>query len=132
MILEDVKKELSSRTGIPVSLLTGETIEENIARAKAIIAFRRDHDKPKNAKEAFSLWFQEENGDKIPDPMENITQYEKELYSGYPQIKDGGSVLVNGKKLSGTDDPKREFENMIDSALAFNPMRDPSGWTRLT
>lgn len=133
MILEDVKKELSSRTGIPVSLLTGETIEENIAKAKAIIAYRRDHDKPQSAKEAFSLWCQEKNGDEKPDPMENVTKYENELRSldCYPQIRDGGSVLVNGK-LKGNEDPSKEFSRLASDALAFNPFRDPSGWTHIT
>lgn len=134
MILEDVKKELSSRTGIPVSLLDGETIEENIAKAKAIIAYRRDHDKPQSAKEEFSLWFQEMNGDEKPDPMENVTKYENELRSldCYPQIRDGGSVLVNDNTLNAKEDPSKEFGKMLDSALAYNPFRDPSGWTHFT
>ena len=37
MTTEELKQEIAQRTGIPAALLTGETAEENIAQAKAIV-----------------------------------------------------------------------------------------------
>ena len=40
MSLEDIKKEVSAVTGIPSDLIQGETSEEVICSAKALIAYR--------------------------------------------------------------------------------------------
>ena len=40
MDLEDIKKEISAVTGIPSDLIQGETPEETICSAKALIAYR--------------------------------------------------------------------------------------------
>lgn len=40
MNLEDIKKEISAVTGIPSDLIQGETPEELICSAKALIAYR--------------------------------------------------------------------------------------------
>lgn len=58
MNTEELKQEIAQRTGIPAALLTGETAEENIAQAKALLAYKREHEaqRPKTAQEQFADW----------------------------------------------------------------------------
>lgn len=41
MDISNIKAEIEKQTGIPASLLNGETVEENIAQAKAILAYKQ-------------------------------------------------------------------------------------------
>ena len=58
MTLEDYKQIIVTRTGIPSDLLTGETVEENIAQAKALLAYKRgcEQNKIQNTREQFKEW----------------------------------------------------------------------------
>ncbi len=42
--LQRIKESINRRTGVPASLLTGETAEEVVARAKAVLAYKREHE----------------------------------------------------------------------------------------
>lgn len=42
MTIEELKQTIEQRTGVPASFLTGETAEENIAQAKALLAYKRE------------------------------------------------------------------------------------------
>ena len=41
MSIEDVKKDIERRTGVPANLLTGETEEELVAQSKALLAYKK-------------------------------------------------------------------------------------------
>ena len=44
MELEAFKNQVEKETGVPASLLTGETPEEISARAKALLAYKKEHE----------------------------------------------------------------------------------------
>lgn len=46
MDLKEIKQEIAQNTKIPIDLLTGDSAEETIARAKALICYQRDTHKP--------------------------------------------------------------------------------------
>ena len=41
---EFIRQEIEKVSGVPASLLTGETLEENIAQAKAMLAYKKGKD----------------------------------------------------------------------------------------
>ena len=59
--IDDIKTAVSKSTGVPVDLLNGETEEEIRARAAALRAFAKQHQKaPEPAKstaQQFAEWF---------------------------------------------------------------------------
>ena len=64
MNIEELKQEIEEYTGIEASSLTGETVEENIAQAKALLAYRRETaNSGKSPREQFAEWVKaRENG----------------------------------------------------------------------
>lgn len=65
MTIDELKQTIEQRTGVPASLLTGETIEENIAQAKTLLELKRERaaQRPGNTKDQFSKWL----GDQIDE-----------------------------------------------------------------
>lgn len=134
MKAEDVKREISQRTGIPVHLLTGESPEEDIVRAKALLTFKRDNrqEEPKSTSQQFAEWFSAQSGE---DPAEDesmqaLKAYEEELRlasGGYPYVKDGGENLT----IAGQDgkSTREQFADFFNQRTAFNPMKE-NGWIR--
>lgn len=117
MTTEELKQAIEQRTGIPASLLTGETAEENIARAKALLALKkeREAERPKTAAEQFSAWLNQGAADPGADALAEIEETVKA--GDYPPVKDSGEV-------TGLPDPRpaRElFAEWLGSKIAFNP-----------
>lgn len=150
MTLEELKQEIAQRTGVPAVLLTGETTEENIAQAKAILAYKREHEaqRPKTAQEQFSDWLggKLEERDRqtaamfginyIPPAKDEagtaLTQIEEQTRldaGGYPSLRDGGSVNVN---LGETRSAKEQFADWLADQTALDPFEEADGWKRLT
>lgn len=109
MTTEELKQEIAKQTGIPAALLTGETVEENIAQAKALLAYKREHNAqdPKTAQEQFNEWI----GGKLEeldrqaadyglsfaaDPagaaLAEIEKQARKEEGGYPAIQNGGNA----------------------------------------
>lgn len=134
MTLEEYKQIIEARTGIPSTLLTGETAEENIAQAKAILAYKRECDKnnPKSTRELFKEWIEAgegiENQDTAGQALAEIEEAARIQAGGYPIIKDGGSVNIN---LGDGRSAREQFSEWIGQKAAFNPFADPDGWTHL-
>lgn len=133
MILEELKQTIEKQTGIPATLLNGETAEENIAQAKALLAYKREADaqRPKSTAEQFSDWMKAQEGTDQPDTAgEALARIEEQARidaGGYPILRDGGSVNVN----TGDGRSAREqFSEWIGQKTAFNPFNN-DGWTRL-
>lgn len=130
MTNEDIKQEIAQRTGIPATLLTGETPEENIVRAKALLAFKRSNtpEQPKSNREQFAAWFREASGQ---DPQEDgnmqaLKAYEEELRianGGYPQLKNAGE----GPGMQNGQTSKEAFQQWLWDRSAFNPKKQ-DGW----
>ncbi len=62
MSIEEIKRTIEHKTGVPAYLLKGETLEENIAQAKAILAYKgaSDPEEPKAPAEQFAEWFKQQ------------------------------------------------------------------------
>lgn len=149
MNTEELKQEIAQRTGIPAALLTGETAEENIAQAKALLAYKREHEaqRPKTAQEQFADWiggqlderdrqtaatFGLQYTPRQTDPagaaLAEIEEQARLDAGGYPILQDGGSVNVN----TGDGRSAREqFADWIGQKTAFDPFKEADGWKRL-
>ena len=44
MSIDELKKDIEQRTGVPAAIIQGETNEEVIAHAKALLAFKMQED----------------------------------------------------------------------------------------
>lgn len=65
MTIDELRQEIEQRTGVPASLLTGETVEENIAQAKTLLELKREGaaQRSGNTKDQFAKWL----GDQIDE-----------------------------------------------------------------
>ena len=145
MTLDELKQSIEQRTGVPASLLHGETAEENIAQAKALLAYKREceQQRPKTTAERFAEWAGEQLEDrqrqtaealglhyeKSTNPavaaLEDIAERERVESGGYPNIKDGGELAGEPPAPA-----LEKFANLVKSKLAYNPFKDPDGWTK--
>ena len=73
MSLEDIKKEVSAVTGIPSDLIQGETPEELICSAKALIAYRNKA--TRSPRRGFDVWMDKDKRKAI----ERLQTIEKRL-----------------------------------------------------
>ena len=135
MILDELKQTIEKQTGIPACLLNGETAEENIAQAKALLAYKREAhaQRPKTAREEFAEWLNAQEGIEEPDTAgEALAQIEEQARvdaGGYPMIRDGGSANVN---LGDGRSAKEKFAEWAGQKLSYDPFKRPDGWTPLT
>ena len=126
MTLEEVNRKIEQWAGVPAGLLTGETVEENIAQAKALLAYRREQTRkqPQSNAEIFSEWFSQAYGIEVQDDAQKaLAQIEKQARldaGGYPSLQDGGSVNVN---LGDTRSTKEQFADWLADQTAFNPFK---------
>ena len=148
MTTEEVKQLIEQRTGVPASLLTGETVEENIAAAKALLAYKREHDKgrTKSTREQFADWLgaQQEDKDRRTaellgrhyeappaDPAGAALAEVAEAYrveaGGYPMTKDGGE----GTNMPDPRPAREQFAEWFGQKTAFDPFKDADGWKTL-
>ena len=128
----DVKTMISERLGIPIDLLRGESAEEDIATAKALIAYKRQHEqtREKSNAEKFADWFRAQEGIEQPDEIgAAFTELEEAIRvnsNAYPHLTDGGEA-----HLGDTRSAKEKFAEWIGQKTAFDPFKSDDGWTRL-
>lgn len=146
MTTEEVKQEIAQRAGIPETLLTGESVEENIAQAKAILAYKREHEtqRTKTTQEQFSDWlggrlegmnkqraatlgleYTPPEKDTAGAALAEIEERARVEAGGYPTVRDGGSDNVD---LGDGGSTKEHFASWIGRQLAFDPFNDAGGW----
>lgn len=137
MTLDELKQTIEQRTGVPASLLTGETAEEAVAQAKAMLAYKREHEqkRPQTTAEQFSAWAGAEMGLDAPQDtagaaLAEIAEAIRVERGGYPIVHDGGQIDIN--RLPDPRPAKEQFAGWASQQLAFNPFTDSDGWTPLT
>lgn len=78
----EIREQISEKSGVPVDLLTGDTLEENVAQAKALLAYKRECEniqgnsesgtnqitRPQTTKEQFANWLNQKSK---CDPFKN-------------------------------------------------------------
>ncbi len=122
MVIDEIRADISNSTGIPESLLTGETSEELISQAKAVLAYKRKAAKnaPKTIREEFKQWADELEGKEPEQGAEYAALDEIEKRAqGYPNINDAGELQL--KENAGT--PRDQFASFAADAMAFNPFK---------
>lgn len=74
MSMTEVNAEIEALTGVPASLLTGETAEENIALARALIAYKNESSttNPQEPEAQFAEWFKQEMRNPLQFTAPNI------------------------------------------------------------
>lgn len=93
--IQDIKKTIEQRAGVPASLLNGETAEEVIAHAKALLAFKKEHEaqRPKSTQEQFTEWNRQLNGIETGDEAgEALADIENSLRPYAVGIRDAGEI----------------------------------------
>lgn len=136
MNIEELKQAIEQRAGVPASLLTGETAEENIALAKAFLAYKKEYaaKQPKSTREQFADWFNKQQGiepqDTAAQALAEIEEQARIDAGGYPRIADGGNVLAGGHLPDGRP-ASEQFADWAGQQMAFNPFKE-DGWTHLT
>ena len=153
--IDEVKQEIEKRTGVQASLLKGETIEECMSYAKAVIAFRNEHaekhpeQRQKSTKEQFAEWVRnqdsiqekrndlagwmgahtdaEEDNLSIAPEMASLLAYERELIQPYPELSDYGEQT----NLPDYRTAKEQFAEWMGDRLAFDPSKGDDGWRRV-
>ena len=134
MILEELKANIEKQTGVPAYLLTGETAEENIAQAKALLAYKREAEaqKPKTTKEQFAEWMNARTGAGLPDrsaaALAQIEEQARREAGGYPILKDGGSAGLNLGEYGNT---KEQFAEWAENITAFDARKTADTWKPL-
>lgn len=118
----DIKERIAERTGIPISLLTGETAEENIVRAKVLLAYKREHTAPQSTGEQFAEWMNAREGietqDEASQALAELEEAVRVEAGGFPMLKDGGEV-------TGLSDPRPAREQFAEWMGQKTAVRNP-------
>lgn len=140
MNVEELKLEIEKTVGVPALLLNGETSEEVISRAKALLAFKKDTraEQPQSTSTQFSNWMKVAEG--IEEPSEEVSALcaldqiaERECIAsgGYPYIRDGGTPYINGAIMPDLRSNAQQFEDWMKDQTAYDPKKERGGWKPL-
>lgn len=84
--IDQVKEYICQKTGIPKELLIGDTVEENVSRAIALLSYRSEKEafvkkeEKKSTSEQFAEWMEAKEGIERPDPYtEMINELKNDL-----------------------------------------------------
>ena len=137
MTNEEIKNLITEKTGVPAEMLTGETAEENLERARALLSWRRENKEaaPPDPREEFASWIRSQTGQPEETPeaaLDVIAETVRIDNGGYPKAPDGGtSHLYPGSQLFNTYSPEEQFNNWFYEKSAFDPSASPDGWKPL-
>ena len=98
-MIEDMQKQVAKAMGVPAALLTGQTVQECMAEARALKGYKKSQMPPKTTREQFAEWFDgpEEEEPEGPEPA-------------YPVLLDAGEVRAPIKPASA----KEAFEEWMN------------------
>ena len=132
-MIDEIKKAIEQRAGIPADLITSETKEGAIAQARELLRYKQQNaaaPREKSGREQFRDWFQEQTGTSAAgeDPhvkaMKALDEIERG--PGYPMVPDGGEL--NQDNRPDTRTPAERFGEWFREASAWDPTeRGPRG-----
>lgn len=111
-MLDELKAQIETRAGIPANLLKGESQEEILAEAKALLIFKKQHEeqRPKSTREQFTEWQRKLDGIETGDEAgEALADIENSLRPYAYGIRDAGEVehVPDGKTA------RQHFEDWV-------------------
>ena len=128
MTIEELRQEIEQRTGVPAALLNGETEEENIAQAKALLAYRKDVERttqPDTTAGKFAGWLRANDGIERPDTagaaLDDIAKQARMEAGSYPEVEDGGTPYINGRAAPDTRPAAEQFSEWLQEQAAITP-----------
>ncbi len=135
MTTEELKNLISQNTGVPAEMLTGETPEENITRARQLLAFKTDNS-TQDPGEQFASWIRYQTGDleEVNNPEAALNEIAEQVRieaGGYPRIPDGGASNITGFTGQDTRSTEEAFNEWFYNASAFDPFAGDDGWRPL-
>lgn len=117
MDIEELKRTIETRTGVPASLLTAETQEEILAQARAVLNIKPNQTAKteQSTREQFAEWFGLQMGGADPLQKDSATALEEieNQFRSYPDLKDGGEPIAPPTKPS----TKELFKEWITDVL---------------
>lgn len=123
MEIEKIRETIEQRTGIPASLLTGQTAEENITQARNLYEFRKKNEteKPKSGQDRFADWLRSAQGietnDEVSTALDEIAENVRVGSGGYPIVPDGGDYPVNQIDVRTPQQMFAEYIREVSSPL---------------
>jgi len=118
MTIDELKQELEQKTGVPATLLHGESAEENIAQCKALLAYKRDQGEQSTAVQ-FADWSARFFGEQTGHEKAEATLFDIEerlrAEAGFINVRDGGEV-DRGEKTYNLP-PISEFDDWGKAVL---------------
>lgn len=126
MTIEELRQEIAQRAGVPANLLTGETVEENIAQARALLAYKRDmeeQEQPEDTAGQFARWLRTNDGIERTDgaALDDIAKQARMEAGSYPEVEDGGTPYINGRAAPDTRPAAEQFSEWLQEQTAITP-----------
>ena len=131
MTLEELKQIIEQRAGVPASLLKGETAEETVIQAKALLAYKREYDEErhKTPREQFAEWL---GADDAARAEADTAMAEIEAAtSSYPDVRDGGSAYTTDRRPADARSAAEQFTEWFNGQSSFDPFKNAGGWRNL-
>lgn len=126
MTVEDVKKTIEQRAGVPASVLAGETVDDVIESARAVLDYKRQYEeqRPKETREQFAEWTRVLYGETLSDAksaaLDDIAEAARVDAGGYPMVRDG-SISSDG--MPDPRPAREQFASWFKDQAAFNPFQ---------
>ena len=126
MTIEELRQEIAQRASVPANLLTGETVEENIAQARALLAYKRDleeQEQPEDTAGQFARWLRTNDGIERTDgaALDDIAKQARMEAGSYPEVEDGGTPYINGRAAPDTRPAAEQFSEWLQEQAAITP-----------
>ena len=115
--IEKLKEYASQQTGVPVEMITGETVKEIAESAFNIAAYAKEVYDKAPTRDKFAAWL---NGttpaEMIPDPAAINNK-------SYPNVPDAGEVNLGDQRSA-----KEKFSEWFLGVSAFDPRKTRGNW----
>ena len=128
--MKDLRTRVSELTGLPVELVEGKDARDMIARARAILEYRREslmNDRePVSTREQFAEWMGAPSTDDttVGAALSALNELEAGL-STAPRVKDSGEVDVG--RFGDARPAREQFASWFKQYTAYNPRRSGDG-----
>lgn len=128
--LDELKQRIEQDVNIPAALLKGETSEEVIVSAKAMLAYKREQEtqRPRSTAEQFREWVNTQEGiepqDEAGAALANIEEAIRVEGGGYPRVTDAGEIT----DLPDTRPAREQFTEWFGNKSAWDPFKGTDGW----